>query len=117
MSSRLRGSAIFAVLGASLALGASPAAAVTGQLTQLSGAAGCIRDAAATGPAGCATARALAGRTALAVSGDGRSVYVTAGAGAVAVFSRDAATGALTQLAGDAGCVADPQPMNPCPAG
>jgi len=42
------------------------------------------------------------------VSPDGRNVYVAAaGADAVAVFSRNAATGVLHQLTGSAGCVAE----------
>lgn len=74
----------------------------TGRLTQLSGTAGCVRVNGAE--AGCATARGLALPGSVAVSPDGRSVYVTSG-NEVLVFARDRRTGALSQLAGEAGCV------------
>jgi DNA-binding beta-propeller fold protein YncE len=76
----------------------------TGALTQLPGAAGCLQ---ASWPT-CARARGLAAAGHLAVSNDGRNVYVAApGSQAVAVFARDPATGALTQLPGRAGCVSN----------
>jgi DNA-binding beta-propeller fold protein YncE len=56
--------------------------------------------------AGCSHGRALGGPNAVAVSGDGRNVYVT-GTWGLAAFRRDARTGALTQLAGTGGCVTD----------
>jgi DNA-binding beta-propeller fold protein YncE len=43
----------------------------------------------------------------LVVSPDGKSAYVTSVLGAVAIFDRDPATGALRQKAGKAGCVAE----------
>jgi DNA-binding beta-propeller fold protein YncE len=83
-----------------------------GALTQLSGADGCIVG--AGNDAGhCATVRALAGpgpfvgSHAVAVSPDGANVYAaSAHADAIVVFARDARTGALTQPAGAAGCIA-----------
>jgi DNA-binding beta-propeller fold protein YncE len=76
----------------------------TGALSQLPGAAGCVRQDAQEG---CARGRALDGGDAVAVSPDNRSVYVSAWkSSAVALFARDPETGALTQPAGEAGCVA-----------
>jgi len=90
---------------------------VSGALTQLEGPAGCL---APPGYPGCEPARGLNERTsALALSPDGRNVYLAgmdafllAGEeeghpdGTLAVFQRDPGTGALTQLAGEAGCLA-----------
>ena len=78
----------------------------TGALTQLDGTAGCVSD---TGTGGtCAVGTALANPNPLAVSKDGKSVYVPSETSdAVAVFARDKTTGALTQLAGTAGCVSE----------
>jgi len=78
----------------------------TGGLTQLAGTAGCVADSAA---AGCATGTALARlggmqNGGLVVSPDGKNVYVLVFSG-VAVFSRDAKTGALTQLPEPNGCI------------
>ena len=74
-----------------------------GSLVQLVGIAGCITT---TLTPGCSNAPALAGADAIAISPDGRFVYVgAAGADAITVFSRDAASGRLTPLAGAAGCL------------
>ena len=83
-----------------------------GSLVQLAGVAGCIS---ATPVAGCSNGLSLGGADALAISPDGRFVYVAGGtADSLLVFSRDAATGRLTQLAGAAGCLrAEPQPTAP----
>src|SRR5262245_56312287 len=78
----------------------------TGALTQLAGTAGCVSDD-GTGGA-CADGTALKGASSVVVSPDGKHVYVaTAVSNAVAVFGRNKATGALTQLAGTAGCVSE----------
>ena len=62
---------------------------------------GCV---AAVALPGCTTAPALLGADVVVVSPDGNNVYVGAfGEAAVAVFARDASTGALTP----AGCIAD----------
>ena len=80
----------------------------TGALTQKAGAAGCIVNAASPVSTCDNTARALDSPGSVTVSGDGKSVYLAAlGSNAVAVFDRDAATGALTQKAGAAGCTVD----------
>jgi DNA-binding beta-propeller fold protein YncE len=87
-------------------------AAKRGTLTQLKGARGCLVDRSAP-PAGCGAARALKGpgpfmgSHAIALSPDGRHVYVASSrSDAIAIFRRDARTGALTQARGTAGCVA-----------
>ncbi len=74
----------------------------TGGLSQLGNGTGCIANAATSG---CTTGRALEGPDVVAVSADGRNVYVGAFAGSsLAVFSRDTSSGALTQPAGPTGC-------------
>jgi 6-phosphogluconolactonase (cycloisomerase 2 family) len=80
--------------------------ATTGALRQLAGTAGCVSE---TGTAGaCADGTALDGARGVAVSPDGKSVYVAAFfADAVATFSRDESTGALSQLGGPDGCVSE----------
>src|SRR3954453_7121887 len=75
----------------------------TGALTQPKGAAGCI---AVKGAGGCATAVGLDGPNSVAVSPDGRNVYATSRASnTVSIFHRNQSTGALSQLAGAAGCI------------
>ena len=75
----------------------------TGRLTQASGTGGCI---AAGGAGGCARARGLVGPNSVAVSADGRNVYATSlQSDAVAVFARNATTGALTQARDGRGCL------------
>jgi DNA-binding beta-propeller fold protein YncE len=83
-----------------------------GSLTQLPGRLGCLSDGKGA-KAACGKARALkgpgpgVGSRAIAVSPDGRNVYVAASASdSIAVFDRDPMTGALTQPSGKAGCVA-----------
>jgi DNA-binding beta-propeller fold protein YncE len=77
--------------------------ALTGALRQLRGRAGCLRRG---GAGGCAGARALADPSAIAVSPDGKNVYIaSSGSHAIAVFGRNRRTGALHQLPGSAACV------------
>ena len=83
-----------------------------GSLTQLKGSSGCLVDQ-SKGTRGCGTARALQGpgpfmgSRAIALSPDGDSVYVASSkSDAIAIFRRNAQTGALTQAGGTAGCVA-----------
>ena len=79
----------------------------TGDLAQLPGAAGCISDAGSGHDANCAAGQGLDRASGVAVSGDGRFVYVAANSGdAIALFGRDVATGALTQI----GCIAEANP-------
>ena len=86
--------------------------ATRGTLTQLPGSRGCLVDR-STPSRGCGTARALEGpgpfmgSRAIAVSPDGRNVYVASSrSNAIAVFRRNPKTGALGQPSGAVGCVA-----------
>ena len=87
--------------------------AARGALVQLPGSSGCIvnRSKKPSGP--CATARALdepgpfMGSRAIAVSPDGRNVYVASSASdAIAIFKRNRRTGTLRQQKGTTGCIA-----------
>ena len=76
----------------------------SGALTQPPGSAGCI--AAAT--SGCAPGAALGAPEGMAISGDGKSVYVAAAlSSAVVVLVRDPSTGALAQATSGSGCIVD----------
>jgi DNA-binding beta-propeller fold protein YncE len=75
----------------------------TGALSQAGNGTGCVSN---TAIPGCTTGRALAGPDVAAVSPDGKNVYVGSFTGnAVAVFSRNSSTGALTQPADATGCI------------
>jgi DNA-binding beta-propeller fold protein YncE len=83
-----------------------------GALKQLRGKAGCV-GAPTARRAGCATARALKGpgpfmgSRAIAVSPDGRNVYVASSTSdAIAIFKRDTQSGTLVQPKGKGGCIA-----------
>jgi DNA-binding beta-propeller fold protein YncE len=89
-----------------------PAETSEGALEQLPGRLGCLAQGKASKKL-CGKARALkgagpgVGSRAIAISPDGRNVYVAAsGANAIAVFDRSRSTGALSQPKGKAGCVA-----------
>ncbi len=99
-----RKGALLGALGLTLVLASGGESAFLGTLTQLAGTAGCVS---ADGTGGlCATGTALDTAFSVAVSPDGSHVYVASPmSNAVAVFARDTGTGALTQLAGTAGCV------------
>ena len=85
---------------------AAPALAITGQLTQLPGTAGCVSDD-GTGGA-CTDGTALNYTSSVAISRDGTSVYaVGQQSNAVDVFQRNSITGQITQLPGTAGCVSE----------
>ncbi len=85
----------------------------TGALVQAAGAAGCLS---ANGKAGCASDPLLHEVADVVVSPDGKQVYATAQAGVLA-FSRDPESGALTPLAGTAGCLGGPHPKPGCRVG
>jgi DNA-binding beta-propeller fold protein YncE len=73
-------------------------------LSQPAGTDGCI--ARREGSEGCAGGKALAGAVDLAISRDGRRVYVASAVGdAVAVLNRDRRGGALSQSATRSGCI------------
>ncbi|HEY5052584.1 MAG TPA: beta-propeller fold lactonase family protein, partial [Solirubrobacterales bacterium] len=87
-------------------------AARHGTLAQLPGSRGCLADSSKPS-SGCGAARALEGpgpfmgSRAIAVSPDGKNVYVASSkSDAIAIFSRATKTGALTQPAGSGGCIA-----------
>jgi DNA-binding beta-propeller fold protein YncE len=89
-----------------------PAETATGSLEQLPGRLGCLSSGKAAKKV-CGQGRALkgagpgVGSRAVAISPDGRNVYVAAsGSNAIAVFDRNPVTGALTQPKGKGGCVA-----------
>ncbi len=88
-----------------------PPVTTLGTLVQLPGAGGCLVDRSAA-RAGCKSVRALRGPApflgseAIAISPDGRNVYVASStSNAIAVFKRSARSGELTQPAGAAGCI------------
>lgn len=82
----------------------------TGALTQLAGGSGCIT-AASTHP--CTYSSAIQNPQALVISPDGRNAYVVGQDGTLTAWRRNLGTGALTQLSGTAGCLA----QAPAPAG
>jgi DNA-binding beta-propeller fold protein YncE len=84
----------------------------SGALTQ----SGCVSDDGSGGA--CVDGRGLGGAADIAVSADGKSVYVAStGTGAVAVFDRDTTTGSLTQKAGTAGCASETGDAGACADG
>lgn len=111
------GANVYTAAEASSAVGAFTRDPRTGALVQ--SAEPCVADTVVglTGPApsvaGCAAGEGLDGATDIELSPDGAHVYVAAArADAVAVLVRGP-TGALTQLAGPAGCVSTPLATNP----
>jgi DNA-binding beta-propeller fold protein YncE len=104
--------AALVALAALLPASAPAAKPKPGTLTQLQGKKGCIVDRSSK-PGSCAVGRGLKGAgpfmgsEAVAVSPDGRNVYVAAfDSDAIATFSRNPKSGALTQPKGTAGCIA-----------
>jgi DNA-binding beta-propeller fold protein YncE len=86
----------------------------TGALTQPSGSAGCITE---DGSGGCADGHGLKGALSVAISADGKSVYVASVIdNAVARFNRNTTTGAITQPSGVAGCISNTG-QGPCAVG
>ena len=106
-SHRLAQALLAATLAVSVMLGTASAAwTQAGTLAQLGRPDACT--AAAGDGINCRAGVGLAGATDVEVSPDGQNVYVPSyGSSSVAVFRRDFSTGALTQLDGPAGCVAD----------
>ncbi|MEK6271502.1 MAG: beta-propeller fold lactonase family protein [Actinomycetota bacterium] len=86
-----------------LLLVTATALAVTGDLTQPTGSAGCVSE---TGSGPCADGHRLSGPRSVAVSADGKSVYVASYEGnAVARLNRNTTTGAISQPVGTTGCI------------
>jgi DNA-binding beta-propeller fold protein YncE len=81
-----------------------------GTLTRANGYGNCR-----TGRTGCPVARGVVNAGGIALSADGRSLYLTS-EGGVAAFARNPHTGALRQLAGRAGCIA-PDASQGCETG
>jgi DNA-binding beta-propeller fold protein YncE len=95
--------AALSLAGLVLLVVTASALAVTGDLTQPAGAAGCVSE---DGSGPCANGHALELPNSVAVSADGKSVYVASGASdAVTRLDRNTTTGAITQPAGSAGCI------------
>jgi DNA-binding beta-propeller fold protein YncE len=95
------------------------AVGLDGSLTRLAGSAGCIAAAPLEGPGSCQDDNDLRSPSALAVSPDGKNLYVTAGGapGAIMVLARNTVTGALAKD-GDAGfCIVDGNSAGSCGAG
>jgi DNA-binding beta-propeller fold protein YncE len=100
-----REAAALSLAGLVLLLTAGVALAVTGAITQPAGTAGCISE---DGVGQCTAGQALSGAWGVAVSPDGKSVYVASSSSdAVARFNRNTTTGALTQPTGTAGCISE----------
>jgi DNA-binding beta-propeller fold protein YncE len=90
------------------------ALAVTGDLTQPAGSAGCVSQG---GAGSCANGHGLMSPFDVAVSPDGRNVYVaSADSHAVTRLNRDPTTGVISQPAGSAGCVSETG-AGPCAEG
>ena len=86
----------------------------SGALSQPTDETGCITDAPTSG---CAQGLALDSPEGMAVSGDGKNVYVaTAVSNAVLNFARDTSTGALTQATDGSGCIVE-SPLTGCTTG
>lgn len=90
----------------------------TGALRQLFGTSGCATNRLHPDASGCSTADGIKGALGLALSPDDHNLYVAGIDGwSVAAFSRDASTGALTQLSGSGACIKDPPAkQTSCPA-
>jgi len=101
--------ALVGALGLAGAASASAAPPVVGTLSQLSGLAGCFSSNGASilGAGTCTLDVGLEEPDSAIVSPDGSNVYVASYKGTFGVFSRNTATGALTQLSGAAGCFAE----------
>jgi DNA-binding beta-propeller fold protein YncE len=86
----------------------------TGAISQPAGTAGCVSE---TGSGPCADGHGLDDAISVAVSPDGKSVYVaSAYDGAVVRLNRNTTSGAISQPAGTAGCVSE-DGTGPCADG
>jgi DNA-binding beta-propeller fold protein YncE len=86
----------------------------TGLLDQLPRRRGCVRQGRG---GGCASGRALGAPASIAISPDGRNVYVaSSGSDALSIFARDRRTGVLRQLPGAFGCFSE-RPGGGCTVG
>jgi 6-phosphogluconolactonase (cycloisomerase 2 family) len=112
---------LFATAIATCALAAPAfAAGPAGSLTQLAGTAGCItQDGKSNAVAAqCADGRGLGGVETVLLSPDGRFAYsFSYSSGAIAILSRDSATGALSQAADTGACVGPTSVLGDCADG
>ncbi len=109
-----RGVAALSLVGLVLLCVTASSFAATGGLTQPAGTAGCVSE---TGAGPCANGHAHFGAGGVAVSPDGKSVYVASyDSNAVGRLTRNTTTGAITQPAGAAGCVSE-DGAGPCADG
>jgi DNA-binding beta-propeller fold protein YncE len=114
------GKALYAVSQTRDAVTVYDRSLATGELSQKVGAAGCVNETGrsnASLPAtagGCGDGVALLGADSLALSADGKSVYVASKlSDAIAIFDRNTTTNVLTQKAGVAGCISETGRSNP----
>jgi DNA-binding beta-propeller fold protein YncE len=112
------GKSVYVASNASSAVARLNRNTTSGAISQPAGTAGCISD---TGAGPCADGHALGNPKSVAVSADGKSVYVASSySSAVARLNRNTTTGAISQPAGTAGCVSDEGTANgtgPCADG
>jgi DNA-binding beta-propeller fold protein YncE len=85
----------------------------TGAITEPAGAAGCVSE---DGSGPCADGHGLSSADGVALSADGKSVYVAAYSGGVARLNRNTTTGAISEPAGAAGCISE-SGAGPCADG
>ncbi len=86
-----------------------------GALSQRAGAAGCVQEHGKAAKSGCTPGRGIEEPDGVAVSPDGKNVYVVGhDSSAIAIFDRDPRTGALTQKGGTAGCISSEPSEDGC---
>ena len=107
--------AAVSLAGLVLLLATAAALAVTGDLSQPTGNPGCVSE---TGAGPCADGHRLIDPTSVAVSPDGKSVYVASFGeqSAVARLNRNTATGGISQPPGSTGCISETA-SGPCAVG
>jgi DNA-binding beta-propeller fold protein YncE len=107
-SSRGRSFSLTLLAAVALLLCSAAAALGLGELTQKAGEAGCISEDGPTGnPPTCVEGRGIEEALDVAVSPDGKHVYVASFGTGLAIFERDQANGALRQIGGLGGCVVE----------
>jgi 6-phosphogluconolactonase (cycloisomerase 2 family) len=109
----LRASALLILLIVLLAVPATAGAAAPGGFNQLPNPLGCLSNDGSGGT--CIDAHDLGSIYDMAISPDGRDLYASGNfSGTIVAFSRNASTGALTQKAGQEGCVANGASTSQC---
>ena len=101
-----RGNHVYVASGESDSIAVFARNESTGALTQLAGTDGCVSEDGSDGQ--CADGTGLDGARGIALTPDGRNLYVASVFGnSVAAFSRNRQSGVLTQLPGTDGCVSE----------